>query len=413
MNSPKFLAKRMLAVPESPTARAFGRAAELRRQGRSILPLGVGELDFPTPPHICEAAIRAIHDGKTRYTPVPGIPALIEAIQHKLARRDGLAVPVENILTGSGAKQLIHAALAVTLNPGDRALIPVPSWVSYPDIVRLYGGEPLFLPCPADKGFKLDQEMLTQGLASAREGVRWLILNSPNNPTGATYSAEEYRLLADVLTKHPDLFVLADDIYEELTYEGGGQRSLVQSLVAVAPELSERILTVNGVSKAYAMTGFRLGYAHGPAWLMRAMSIFISQSTTHACSVSQAAAVAALEGPQDFLEGWRSRLRSRRDVLMQGLATRQDGEEGLFRANTPDGAFYIFADCGGLLGRTTTLGRELVNDSGVAAWLLEEMGIAAVAGTAFGMEPYVRFSFAVSDDDLGEAIRRLGAASWV
>jgi aspartate aminotransferase len=380
------LAPRMSAVKESPTAAVSAKARELAAQGRDIINLGEGELDFGTPDHVSEAGIEAIRSGQTRYTDVAGTPELKAAVQKKFKEENGLGYELDQIISGTGAKQIIFNALIATVSEGDEVLIPVPSWVSYPDIARIAGGNPVFIDCPNEQGFKLRAEDLEKAISPK---TKWLILNSPNNPTGAVYTAEEMKALTDVLLRYPQLLVLADDIYEHIVYEGRAC-----SPAQIEPRLIDRTLTVNGVSKVFSMTGWRLGYAGGPAWLIRAIEILQSQSTTNASSISQYAAVAALEGSLDFFAPRLNSLRRRRDRVMQAL---QESNDRLSAA-VPDGAFYVYADCSGMIGAKTPQGQTISTDVDAAAYFLESAGLAMVPGAAFGMSPFLRIAFAVDDD---------------
>ncbi len=382
-------------IKPSPTIAVTSLARELRRQGRDIIGLGAGEPDFDTPDHIKEAAIAAIRRGETKYTAVDGTPELKAAIAEKFRRENGLEFAPEEISVGAGGKQVIYNALLATVGPGDEVVIPAPYWVSYPDMVLLAGGEPRIVPCPAERGFKLTPEALE---AAITRRTRWLILNSPSNPTGAAYRAEELAALAEVLRRHPHVWVLSDDIYEHLVYDGFRFATLLQ----VAPDLRERTLTVNGVSKAYAMTGWRIGYGAGPRELIRAMATLQSQSTTNPCSISQAAAVAALTGPQDFLAEWRERFRERRDLVV-AMLSRAPG----LSCPRPQGAFYVYPGCAGVIGRRTPSGRELRTSEDFVKYLLEEHGVAVVHGAAFGLDPHFRISYATAIDQLEEACRRI------
>ena len=382
-------------IKPSPTIAVTSLARERRRQGRDIIGLGAGEPDFDTPDHIKEAAIAAIRRGETKYTAVDGTPELKAAIAEKFRRENGLEFAPEEISVGAGGKQVIYNALLATVGPGDEVVIPAPYWVSYPDMVLLAGGEPRIVPCPAECGFKLTPEALE---AAITPRTRWLILNSPSNPTGAAYSAEELAALAEVLRRHPHVWVLSDDIYEHLVYDGFRFATLLQ----VAPDLRGRTLTVNGVSKAYAMTGWRIGYGAGPRELIRAMATLQSQSTTNPCSISQAAAVAALTGPQDFLAEWRERFRERRDLVVTML-----GRAPGLSCPRPQGAFYVYPGCAGVIGRRTPSGREIRTSEDFVKYLLEEHGVAVVHGAAFGLDPHFRISYATAIDQLEEACRRI------
>ncbi|WP_439570285.1 pyridoxal phosphate-dependent aminotransferase [Roseovarius mucosus] len=387
-------ARRLAEVKLSPTAAISARAAELRLAGRDIINLGEGELDFDTPPHVADAGCAAIRAGATRYTPVAGTAALKAAVRTKFRTENALDYTPQQLIVGTGAKQLIFNAFCATLDPGDEVVVPVPAWVSYPDIVRLFGGAPILIECPRSQDFKLTPEALE---AHITPRTRWLVLNSPCNPTGAVYSAAELRALADVLLNHPHVMVLSDDIYEHLIFDGR-----FATMAQVAPELTERVLTINGVSKVYSMTGWRIGYAGGPEWLIAAMETIQSQSTSNPSSIAQEAARAALEAPLTFFSPRLGRLRQRRDHLIDALGK----TGGMLRAFIPEGAFYVYADCSALIGRT--LGDQAMHDDvSVAATLLDEAGVAVVPGSAFGASPYLRIAYSVDDARLHEACDRI------
>ncbi len=391
----RFTAQRMQLVKPSPTAEISDRVRALELEGKAVINLGEGELDFATPDTISYAGIRAIIEHKTKYTAVSGTAELKAAIAYKFKRDNDLSVKSEEIIAGSGAKQLIFNALFATMEKGDQAIIPSPYWVSYPDMVLLTGGEPIIVPCCEEEGWKLTPQKLAQVLT---EKTRWLILNSPNNPTGAVYSLQELSHLAEVLKDYPDVLIMSDDIYEPLRYRG----IEFNTFAAAAPELSERTLTINGVSKSHAMTGWRLGYAAGPAWLIKAMEILQSQSTSNPSSISQAAAVIALTQPDNFFEQWRDKLEMRQQWILDAI----NAIDGL-SAKPAEGAFYIFANCKGMLGKITPDGNVLDNDCAVSAWFLEQAHVAVLHGSAFGMPGYLRIAYAVDDGVLQEACRRL------
>ncbi|PTE19812.1 aspartate aminotransferase [Cereibacter changlensis JA139] len=374
------------------------RAQALRRDGRPVIILGAGEPDFDTPDHIKEAAIGAIRRGETKYTALDGSPELKRAIRAKFARENGLSFAASEVTAGAGAKQMLYNAMMASLNPGDEVIIPTPCWTSYLDIVRIAGGAPVPVPCPAEDGFRLTAEALEAAIAPRS---RWLLLNSPSNPTGAAYGAEHYRPLIEVLHRHPQVWLMVDDMYEHIVYD---DFRFVTPL-ALDPSLKPRCLTVNGVSKAYAMTGWRLGYAGGPAALIAGMAVVQSQSTSCPCSVTQAAAIAALDGPQDFLAARRDSFARRRDLVVTAL-NRIDGID----CRRPEGAFYTFASCAGLIGRTTPEGRVLQSDRDLCDWLLDAADVAVVPGSAFGLSPYFRISYATSEAELTEALARIAAA---
>lgn len=367
----------------------------MARAGRDVISLAAGEPDFDTPKHVRDAAIRAMNEGKTRYTNVDGIPELKEAVARKFRRDNGLDVAAADCFVAAGGKQVIFNALMATLNPGDEVVIPVPYWVSYPEIVRLCDATPIYAVADASTGFKLRPEALEAAITPA---TKWLILNTPSNPTGAAYTAEELRNLADVLLRHPRVHVLTDDIYEVLIYDGGTFATIAQ----VEPALRERTLTMNGVSKSHAMTGWRIGYCTGPRELLAAMLKLQSQSTTNPSSISQWAAVEALDGPQDFLRDWREVFQGRRDLVVRGLNT-NTGLDCL----TPQGAFYVFPSVKRLLGKTSAGGAKLETDEDFVMALLEETGVALVHGTAFGLPGHMRLSYAASNAQLENAVGRI------
>jgi len=398
MTTKSRLSSRLDAVKPSPTIAVTQLAAELRRAGRDIIGLSQGEPDFDTPEHIRRAATEAIEAGKTRYTDVDGTPALKAAIVEKFRRENGLNYTTAQISVGTGGKQVIYNALLATLDEGDEVIIPAPYWVSYPDMVRLAGGVPVTVECPEEDNFLISAASLA---AAITPRTKWLILNSPSNPTGAGYSAALLKELAGVLLANPHVMVMTDDMYEHLRYDGWE----FATIAAVEPRLMDQVLTVNGVSKAYCMTGWRIGYAGGPVDLIKAMATLQSQSTSNPSSVSQAAAVAALNGPQDFLAENNAVFQARRDLCLDRIRA-IDGLD----VRAPDGAFYLFINCGGLLGRSTPAGKVLESDADVAMYFLEEEGVAVVPGSAFGLAPYLRISFATSTEILEEACRRMAAA---
>ena len=392
------IARRMQSVRPSPTAVISDQVRALEAAGKPVINLGEGELDFATPAHISYAGIEAIVHHQTKYTAVSGTAALKEAIAAKFARDNQLHYRPQEIIAGSGAKQLIFNAFLATLDAGQQVIIPAPYWVSYPDMVSLADGEPVIVPCDEQNGWKLTPEQLAAALTPS---TRWLILNSPGNPTGAIYSEPELRALADVLADYPQVLVMADDIYEPLRYDNTPFTTFAQA----APQLVSRTLTVNGVSKSHAMTGWRLGYAGGPQWLIAAMQILQSQSTSNPSSISQAAAVAALNHSADFFDGWLHRLDKRRQQVLGMIAA----TEGL-SACIPQGAFYVFANCQQLIGRVTPGGETLYDDSGLANWLLEHTQVAVLHGSAFGMPGYLRIAYAVEDGLLTLACQRIAEA---
>ncbi len=392
------IAARMQRIKPSPSSAASDRANELRRQGQSIINLVVGEPDFDTPPNIRQAASAAIERGETRYTQNAGTPELRQAIVDKLARENALTYTARQVLVTSGAKSAIFNAFAATLGAGDEVLIPAPYWVSYPDMVLACEGEPVPLACPEHNGFKLTPGQLR---AAITPRTRWLLLNSPSNPTGASYSHSELRALADVLLDYPHVLLMTDDIYEHIRFDGLDN----PHILAIEPALSERSLVVNGVSKTYAMTGWRIGYAAGPTDLIDAMATLQSQSTSNACSISQAAAVEALNGDQSFVKHSVVVYQQRRDRCLELL----NAIPGL-SCRKPDGAFYLYVNCAGLLGKTTPDGKVLHNDSEIVMYLLESQGVAVVAGTAYGLAPFFRMSIATAITTLDQGCARIKAA---
>lgn len=390
-----FLSDAINRIKPSPTVAMTGRVAELRAEGRDIIGLSAGEPDFDTPKNIREAAKAAIDAGHTRYTAVDGMAPLKRAICDKFTRENGLDYTPEEISVGTGGKQILFNALLATLNPGDEVIVPAPYWVSYPDIVGLAGGVPVILPCPVETGFRIDPEALR---AAITPRTKWLILNSPSNPTGAAYSAAEMRALTDVLLDFPQVWVLADDIYEHLVFDGFTFVTPAQ----VEPRLKSRILTMNGVSKAYAMTGWRIGYGAGPKELIRAMAKLQSQSTSNPCTISQYAALEALTGPQDYIEMSREAFQRRRDLVVAGL----NDCPGI-SCPMPQGAFYVYPSIAGLIGKISAAGTKIADDETFANALLDETGVAIVFGAAFGLSPHFRVSYAASDDTLREAIARI------
>ncbi|MHA6915995.1 pyridoxal phosphate-dependent aminotransferase [Ralstonia pseudosolanacearum] len=390
------LNRHLAAAQPSATYRVIDRVAARRASGATVISLSAGEPDFDTPAHVREAGIEAIRAGMTRYTQVAGLRALREAVADKFRGENGLAVGWQDTIVCSGGKQVIYNALAATLNDGDEVVIPAPYWVSYPEIVQLCGARSVIVPCGAESGFKLTPGALEAAL-SAR--TRWLILNSPSNPTGAVYTAAELRALAEVLLAHPEVLVLSDDIYEHLIFDGARFHTLAQ----VEPRLQSRVLTMNGVSKAYAMTGWRIGFGTGPRWLLEAMEKLQGQQTSGACSISQHAAVAALRGPQDFIGASRAAFERRRDLVV-GMINAVPG----MRCETPAGAFYAFASCDGLIGKTTLDGTLLRTDEDVSNALLDECGIGVVPGSAFGLGPYLRIAYAIDDTALRTACTAIG-----
>ncbi|BBH33760.1 MULTISPECIES: aminotransferase class I/II-fold pyridoxal phosphate-dependent enzyme [unclassified Pseudomonas] len=392
-----YLSKRVQRVSLSANAAAKSRATALREAGRDILDLTTGEPDFDTPVHVKQAAYAAIAAGATKYTPTPGVRALREAVQHKLRTENQLDYPLASIVIANGAKQIIFNAFAATLDDGDEVLVPTPYWPSFPDSVRFNGGEPVFIECGLDQGCKLTPQQLEQHIG---ERTRWLILNSPGNPSGAVYSEAELQGLAQVLRRHAHVLILLDELYEHIRFDGRP----VQGLLNVAPDLQARCLLVGGVSKTYAMTGWRIGFGAGPQALTDAMTVVQSQSTSGASSVGQAAALAAFEGGLDFLAEQVAAYRQRRDVLVSSLRS----VEGL-EVLEPQGGFFVFVRCAGLLGRYRPDGQRLEHDTDVVEYLLDE-GVAGVAGGAYGLSPWFRLSIATATATVAEAGRRIAHA---
>ena len=382
-------------VKPSSTIVVSAKARALARAGRDIIALAAGEPDFDTPQNVKDAAIRAIQDGKTKYTDVDGVPELKEAIAAKFARENGLTYKPSQVNVSPGGKPVIYNALVATLSPGDEVVIPTPYWVSYPDMVLLAGGEPVFAPTTAEHGFLLQPQDLERAITPR---TKWLILNSPSNPSGAAYSREQLKALAQVLLRHPQVWVLTDDMYEHLLYDGFKFATIAQ----VEPELYERTLTMNGVSKAYAMTGWRIGYAAGPEALIKLMAKVMSQSTSNACSISQYAAIEALNGPQDFIAERALAFERRRDLVVSML----NQATGL-RCPKPEGAFYVYPSCEGLIGRRTRSGEAISSDLDFTNALLDAEGVAVVQGEAFGLSPFFRISYATSDTVLEDACTRI------
>ena len=392
-----YVADRLAAVKPSASMAVSMAAKALRAQGVDVIDLGLGEPDFPTPAHIVEAAFKAAAAGETLYTASAGTPALRTAIAEKFKRENGLNYLPDEITVANGAKQIIFNALMATLNPGDEAILPTPYFVSYPEMVKLLGGVPVTPACPADTGFRLTPEVLQ---AAITPRTKWLFLNMPGNPSGAVYAATELQALGAVLAQHPHILILSDEIYEHILFDG---RTFV-SFGAACPDLRDRTLIVNGVAKAYAMTGWRIGYAAGPAPLIKAMNTVQSQSVTSVAAPMQAAALAALTGPQDCIAQFRAAFERRRDLVVAGIGT----IPGLTLA-PPEGAFYAYIGCAALIGKRTANGETLTDDTAVTQYLLTS-GVAAVPGTAYGLSPFFRISTATSDAVLTEAIARIKAA---
>jgi aspartate aminotransferase len=390
-----FLSQTLARVKPSPTIAVTTKAAELKAQGLDVIGLGAGEPDFDTPQNIKDAAKRAIDQGKTKYTAVDGIPELKRAICAKFLAENGLTYAPNQISVGTGGKQILYNAFMATLDPGDEVIIPAPYWVSYPDMVLLAGGTPVPVVATIATDFKLSPAQLE---AAITPKTKWFLFNSPSNPTGAGYTRAELKALTDVLMRHPHVWVMTDDMYEHLVFDNFEFTTPAQ----VEPRLYERTLTCNGVSKSYAMTGWRIGYAGGPAHLIKAMGTIQSQSTSNPCSVSQYAALEGLTGPQEFLTANKALFQRRRDLVVSML----NAAPGI-TCPTPEGAFYVYPDIAGCIGKTTTKGTLITDDEVFATALLEETGVAVVFGAAFGLSPNFRVSYATSDDLLREACTRI------
>jgi aspartate aminotransferase len=390
-----FLSAALSRIKPSPTNFASDRARRLKAEGRDIVPVSSGEPDFPTPDNILAAASAAMARGLTKYTPVAGIPELREAVARKFKRENGLDYQVTQTIVSTGGKQVVANALLATVDPGDEVVIPAPYWVSYPELVQLCGGTPVAVTTRVADGFKMRPEALETAIT---QKTKWLIINSPCNPSGAVYSRDELKVLAEVLKRRPHVYILTDDIYEHVVYGDLAFTTLAQ----VEPELYERTLTVNGVSKAYAMTGFRIGFAGGPERLIKAMETIQSQVTSGACSISQWAAVEALNGPKDFIRDHRKAFEQRRDLVVSMLNQAQG-----IKCPTPSGAFYVYPSCAGILGKRLPDGRTIKTDEDFVLALLESEGVAVVHGSAFGCGPNFRLSYASSLELLDEACRRI------
>jgi aspartate aminotransferase len=395
----RVLSERIGRITMSPITRMLAQVRAMQRAGHKLCNFSVGEPDFDTPSHIQEAAIAAMRRGETRYTASDGTPELKEAIKRKFRRENDLEYETTQIGVASGAKHIIYNAFQATLNPGDEVVIPAPYWATYPDVVTLCDGAPVVVSCNRGNGFRLRPEDLDRAITPR---TKWLILNSPTNPTGAVYTANELRALADVLAIHPNVMILSDDMYEHLTYDGMRYATIAQ----VAPELFDRTLTVNGVSKTYAMTGWRIGYAGGPAPLMKAMATIQSQATNNPCSISQAASIEALDGPQDIVRERNAIFEKRRD-LMVGLLKDIPG----ITCDTPRGAFYCYVNCSQLMGAKTAEGKLISNDTEFATYLLEPWHVAVVQGAGFGLSPYLRLSYATSFEEIEEGCTQIRHAT--
>lgn len=392
------LSQRLKKIQPSLTVSINVKANALRAEGRDVLVLAAGEPDFDTPQNICQAAIKAMNEGQTRYVPGRGTPALQQAIVAKFKRDNNLSYNLDEIMVGVGGKHIIYNAMMATLNPGDEVIIPAPFWVSYPDIVMLAEGKPIIVKCDASQDFKITPEQLENNITNK---TKWLMLNSPSNPTGAVYSFNELKALSEVLLKFPNVLVLTDDIYEKIIYDDG----VFSTIASVEPKMKERTLTLNGVSKAYCMTGWRLGYCGGPREIIAGMNKIQSQSTTSTSSISMAAAVEALTGDQEFINLHNIQFKKRRDMVVENL-NQIDG----INCSIPPGAFYVYPSCEGVIGKKTSAGNTINTDKDFMNFLLESEGMAGVHGEAFGLSPYFRLSYATDEKTLADACNRIERA---
>ncbi|MBN9412534.1 MAG: pyridoxal phosphate-dependent aminotransferase [Candidatus Paracaedimonas acanthamoebae] len=393
-----FISDRLKSVKPSSTLSLSQKASELKAQGHDIISLTTGELDFPTPSWICEAACEAMMQGDLRYTAVGGTPVLKQAIIEKFRRENHLDYKPYEIIASTGAKQSIFNAFLATIGPNDEVIVPAPYWVSYLDIVYLAEGKPIIIDCPQEDQFKITPQALEKSITPR---TKWLILNSPSNPTGAIYTKAELKAIAEVLLKHPHVMILSDDIYEHVRFNS----EPFTAIASLEPHLKERTLTLNGVSKSYGMTGWRLGYAGGPQWLIQAMTNIQSHSTSSPSAISQAAAVAALNGPQTFLENWNKTLQERRNVVFNEMKQIKE-----FSCVLPEGAFYMYINCQNVIGKSVLKGEIINSDQDFASYLLEAYGIAVVPGSAFGLSPYFRLSYATDLAKLRIACERIKKA---
>ena len=393
-----FIADRLKRIKPSMTVGINVKANALRAEGKDVLVLAAGEPDFDTPLNIRKAAVTAMEEGQTRYVPGKGTPALQKAIQSKFLKDNNLNYNLDEIIVGVGGKHIIYNAMMATINPEDEVIIPAPFWVSYPDIVLLAEGKPIIVPCPEDQNFKLTADQLDKSITNK---TKWLMLNSPSNPTGSLYSKQELQKLADVLLRYPQVLIMSDDIYEKVIYDD----LEFSTIASVEPKLKDRCLTLNGVSKSYCMTGWRLGYCGAPKEIIAAMNKIQSQSTTSTSSISMAASVEALNGSQDFIDEHNQAFIRRRDLVVN-LLNQINGLSCL----TPQGAFYVYPSCAGVIGRVTPDGQKISNDEDFMSYLLESEGIAGVHGAAFGLSPYFRLSYATSDEILKDACARIKKA---
>ncbi len=389
------VANRLLAVKPSATLAVTTKAKELKAQGVDVIDLGVGEPDFPTPKHICDEAKAALDRGETKYVPVPGTPAFRKAICDKLKRENNLDYTPEEITVNCGGKGTLFNIIMATVNPDDEVIIPAPYWVSYPDMVRIAEGTPVFVTGREETGFKITPADLENAITPK---TKWFIINSPSNPSGAAYTVDEMRALADVLKKHPHVWIISDEIYEHLVYDGFKSASIA----AVAPELKDRTITVNGLAKSFSMTGWRIGYAAGPVDVIKAANKVQSQSTSHAVSFCQAAGIVALNSPMDFLKERNDIFKQRRDMVAEKL----NAVNGI-SCRVPEGAFYLYPSIAGCIGKKTPDGKEITTDTDFVTYLLESEGVAVVPGTAFGLSPYFRLSYATSTELLEKACERI------
>lgn len=392
------LSQRLKKIQPSLTVSINVKANALRAEGRDVLVLAAGEPDFDTPQNICQAAIKAMNEGQTRYVPGKGTPALQQAIVEKFKRDNNLSYNLDEIMVGVGGKHIIYNAMMATLNPGDEVIIPAPFWVSYPDIVMLAEGKPIIVKCDASRDFKITPEQLENNITNK---TKWLMLNSPSNPTGAVYSFNELKALSEVLLKYPNVLVLTDDIYEKIIYDDG----VFSTIASVEPKMKERTLTLNGVSKAYCMTGWRLGYCGGPREIIAGMNKIQSQSTTSTSSISMAASVEALSGDQEFINLHNIQFKKRRDMVVENL-NQIDG----INCSIPPGAFYVYPSCEGIIGKKTPAGNTINTDEDFMNFLLESEGMAGVHGEAFGLSPYFRLSYATDEKTLADACNRIERA---
>ena len=392
------IAKRLEKIKPSATLALAAKAQQLKAEGKDVIGLAVGEPDFDTPAFIKDAAKKAMDEGKTKYTPVPGTPELRKAVAAKFKRENNLDYTPEQVIVSTGGKQVLYNAFMATLNPGDEVIIAAPYWLSYPEMVMLCEGKPVIVQTTPESGFKMSPAALEKAITPA---TKWVIINSPSNPTGGAYNPAELKALGEVLKKYPHVYILTDDIYEHLTYDN----FKFSTIAEVTPELYERTLTVNGVSKAYSMTGWRIGYAAGPLELIKEMSKVQGQSTSNPSSISQAAALAALNGDQSFLKDWRAKFQERRDLVVSML----NQAKGL-KCFAPEGAFYVFASCEGTIGKKTPDGKTIETDTDFANYLVDKHNVVIVPGVEFGLAPYFRVSYALSKETLTKACERIQTA---